>query len=662
MNKEQAYKRIIELTDILNKANYDYHTLDKPTISDYDYDKYLKELNELESLYPEFLFETSPSQKVGGEVLKEFSKVTHKYPMISLADVFNLDELDNFISKIEFKGHDFELIAELKIDGLAINLEYEKGIFKQALTRGNGKVGEDVTNNIKTIKSIPLKLNKEIDVLVRGEIYMPNKSFIKLNEERYNENKELFANPRNAAAGTIRQLDSKIVAKRNLASFIYTLVNPEKYNINTQKEALNFMESLGFVVNKNFKTVKSIKELNEAILNYDVLRKSIGYETDGVVIKVNDFHLQQEVGSTVKYPKWAVAYKFKPEQKETLLKNIIFQVGRTGVITPVAELEPVLISGSTVSRATLHNEEFIREKDLRIGDTVFIHKAGEIIPEILSVDETKPRGNKDFEMIKNCPRCNSLLQKIEDNIDWFCLNDNCSGKNISFLVHFASRNCMDISTLGEKVIFKFHQEDLLNNIIDIYELKNHYDYLINLEGFGKQSINKLLESIENSKKKPFSNLFYSLGIKNVGAKVANLIVKKFNNIDNIINAKIDDFIQIKDIGEKIGNSIIEYFSKEENLKLIEYFKNNNFNLFEEIKNLNSKFSSLTFVLTGKLENYSREDAQKLIESFGGEFSNSVSKNTSYVIVGDKPGSKFEKAQKLGIKIIDESEFIKLINE
>ena len=657
-------KRIKELTKIINQANFDYHTLDNPTISDYQYDMYLKELIELETKYPEYKQENSPTEKVGGVVLDRFNKVTHEVPMTSLANVFDGDELTQFYNRLTKELSLFELITELKIDGLAISIIYIDGKFSRAITRGDGRVGEDVTENVKTIKSLPLTLTKPVSITVRGEIYLPQKSFIRLNNERLNEGLSLFANPRNAASGTIRQLDSSVVAKRGLDAFFYTLVNYQDFNIKTQSEALDFLEELGFKVNDQHHVVNNLDQLINKIKEYDNLRKSLSYATDGVVIKINDFASQEEMGYTARHPKWATAYKFSPEMVETLLKEITYQVGRTGVITPVANFETVEVSGSNVSRATLHNEGFIKDKDIRVGDYVFIQKAGEIIPEVVSVNLDKRKDQKPFEMITNCPDCKSLISKREEDADYYCLNPNCPSRNINAIIHYASRVAVNIDTLGEKLVENLHNEGYLNSIIDIYLLKDHYDKLIELPGYGKKSIDKLLNAIENSKEAPFAKIFFGLGIKNVGAKVAQIIVDHLHNIDNIMKATHEELIEIFEIGDIIANSVIEYFKDEKSLEIIDFMKQNGFNLSQEevAKATDHYFSGKTVVLTGRLEKLTRDEAGSKITAMGGKITSSVSKNTDLVIAGEAAGSKLTRANELNIKVINEEELLELLND
>ena len=648
--------RIHELIKIINQANYDYHTLDQPNISDQAYDRYLKELVDLEYQYPEYKEKDSPTEKIGGIVLDGFNKVTHQVPMMSLSNVFNETELRQFNERIFKVTQNYSFITELKIDGLAVSLTYEKGSFVRAATRGNGLIGEDVTQNVKTIKSIPLKLNQMIDLEVRGEIFMPHLSFKRLNEERLELNEPLFANPRNAAAGTIRQLDSKVVADRHLDCFIYTLVNAKNY-VNTQQEALRFLHDLGFKVNPNSHHLHSIDELVHQISEYDHLRKKMPYDTDGVVIKVNEFYLYDMIGYTSKFPKWATAYKFQAEQVETTLKDITFQIGRTGVVTPVAELEPVLISGSMVARVTLHNEDYIHAKDIRIGDTVLVHKAGEIIPEVIEVVLSKRTFQTRFKMIETCPVCGNEIKRSEGEADHYCMNLNCPGRNINSLIHFSSRVAMDIDTLGEKVIETLHELGYLNQITDIYKLKNYRDELKELPGFADKKVDKLIEAIELSKHMSFDKLIFGLGIKHVGAKVAKSLVKHYPHIDDLVHATYEDLNQINDIGEMIAQSVVSYFSNEQNKHLIEELKQLGLNMsLEKSEHITHPFNGQTFVLTGKLSLFTRDQASDIIEKLGGKVSSSVSPKTNYVLAGEDAGSKLKKANELGINIIDEQAF------
>lgn len=654
-------KRIDELVNIINQANIDYHTKDMPTLTDFEYDRLLKELVELEHTYPQYKHVDSPTEKIGGFVLDGFEKVTHQVPMMSLSNVFDETELRAFDERINKVTSGYHYTTELKIDGLAVSLVYEAGLFKRAATRGNGVVGEDITHNVKTIKSLPLRLSEPIDIEVRGEIYMPHKSFKLANEERMNNDEALFANPRNAAAGTIRQLDSKIVAKRQLDMFVYTIVDAKEY-VSTQYEALTYLSSLGFKVNPHFKLCKHVDELIRTIDSYDHLRKTLPYDTDGVVIKVNEFNLYDLIGYTAKFPKWATAYKFQAEQVETLLKDITFQIGRTGVVTPVAELEPVFVSGTTVARATLHNEDYILAKDIRIGDFVIVHKAGEIIPEVVQVNTDKRKGQLPFTMIETCPVCGSKLERKPGEADYYCQNSECPGKNINTLIHFASRQAMDIDTLGEKVVEILHELGYLNQIVDIYNLYMFKDELKEIPGFGDKKVEKLLTAIEHSKNQTLDRLIFGLGIKHVGAKVAKLLIKQYPSMDLLMHANYDDLIQMSDIGGMIATSIVSYFSDPKNVEHIELLKQKGLNMTHEKEDVvEHAFNGKTLVLTGKLSLFSRDQASDIIEKLGGKVASSVSAKTDFVVAGEDAGSKLKKAQELGVKVIDEEAFKVMID-
>ncbi len=654
--------RIHELREQINHANYMYHTKDQPEISDFLYDQLLKELIELETKYPEYDDPSSPSKKVGGTVIDLFLKHEHKVPMMSLGNVFNQEELSDFYDRISKVVDSFSLVTELKIDGLAVSLIYEDGKLVKAATRGNGLVGEDITHNVKTIKTVPLKLKENISIEVRGEIYMSHSAFKKANEDRIEEELELFANPRNAAAGTIRQLDSKVVAKRNLSLFVYNIVDAKNY-VNTQFEALQFLDRLGFMVNPFYRLAKTLDDVLLNINYYDTLRKTLSYDTDGVVIKVNEFDLYDFIGVTAKSPKYATAYKFEAEKAETVIKGITFQVGRTGVITPVAQLEPVLISGSMVSRATLHNEDYVKGKDIRINDHVLVHKAGEIIPEVIEVILSKRTNQVPFEMIKECPVCHQKLERKENEADYYCVNSECPGKNIFSLIHFASRVAMDIDTLGEKVVETLHDQSYLQSIEDIYLLENYKNDLKELPGFGTKKVEKLLDAINQSKQQSFDRLIFGLGIKHVGAKVAKTLVKNFNTIEKLLNVTYDDLISIPDIGPEIALSVVNYFSNEANIERIHKLKALGLTLHkDEVVTKQHPFNGKTFVVTGTLDNYSREQASNMIESLGGKVSSSVSSKTDYLLAGKDAGSKLKKAKELDIYIMDENEFMVNVNE
>ena len=658
-------KRVEELTNILNDANYKYYVLDEPTITDQEYDKYLRELEELEQKYKEFARDDSPTKRVGGEVLDSFKKVTHKIPMMSLSDVFSESEVVNFDERIKKEGIRPQYVCELKIDGLSVSLLYEHGKLVRAATRGDGVVGENITHNVKTIKSVPLTLNEDIDIEVRGEIYMSKKSLEKVNLERIKNGEKPLQNARNGAAGSIRQLDSKVAAKRGLDVWIYHLPNPLDYGIHTHYEALEFMKKLGFKTNPNNRLVNNINEVLEFISEKNAERKSLPYDIDGIVIKVNNIDQQQELGFTAKYPKWATAYKFPAEEVLTRLNDIIFTVGRTGQITPNAVLDPVIVMGSTIARATLHNENYIKEKDLRIGDIVSIRKAGDVIPEVVEVKKERRTGNeKNFEMIHNCPICGTTLVKKEGQVDYFCLNEHRPTRKIECLIHFAERDAMNIDGLGEKIMEDFFNFSFIRTIPDIYLLQTHREDLTRLEGYGEKSVTKLLEAIEKSKSNSLEKLLFGLGIPHVGSKTAKIIASHYHNIDNIIKATLEDLSSINDIGEIIAKSIVDYFQKEDNKIIIERLKQYgiNMNYLGQKIIKDETFYGKTFVLTGTMTEYKRDEAKNLIENYGGKTSSSVSKKTDVVIAGAEPGSKYDKAVELGITIWSEEDFKKNIEE
>lgn len=652
-------KRMDELIKKLNQASYEYYTNDNPSITDQEYDDMMDELIKLETNNPNLVRSDSPTLKIGGEVITDFKKITHTIPMMSLGDVFNLDEIKEFDERVKKIVLNPSYICELKIDGLSVSLKYEKGKLVTAATRGDGVTGEDITHNVRTIKNVPLSLPVDIDIEVRGEIYMPKKSFLKLNEERKANGENLFANPRNAAAGSVRQLDSKIAASRNLAVFLYHLPDAKKYGINSQEEALEYMKKLTFPVNPNIKKINSIEEITDYIDHYSNVRDSLEYDIDGIVIKVNNFTDQEKLGVTAKVPKWAIAYKFPAEQVLTKLENIEFCVGRTGKITPRADLAPVRVAGSVVRSATLNNEDYIMEKDIRIGDTVSIRKAGDIIPEVVEVIKKRRNGDEmPFKMIDNCPICGSKLIRKENEAAYFCLNKNCDARKIEGLIHFVSRDAMYIEGFGERIVEDFYNYGYLKSILDFYHLKEHKEQLQELEGFGKKSIENLLEAIENSKKNSLERLIFALGIRHVGKKTASILASYYKNMDVLMNASLEDLMNITDIGDKIALSIKEYFN--DNIELINNLKSLgiNMNYIGKEKKENELVKNKTFVLTGTLEKLTRNDAKELIEQNGGNVTNSVSKKTDVVVVGLSPGSKYDKAKELGISIWDESEFIK----
>lgn len=655
--------RIKELIEIIDRCNYEYYTLDNPSLTDQEYDRYMQELISLEEKYPEYKEKYSPTTRVGGSVLDKFNKVTHQIPMLSLGNVFNEEEILRFDERVRKEAPEVEYVCELKIDGLAVSLTYENGILTRGATRGDGITGEDITENVKTVKDVPLRLKRDVSIEVRGEIYMSKSSFNKLNEEKIALGEEKFQNPRNAAAGSIRNLDSKVTAKRNLSNFIYHLPNPEDYGLATHEDALNYMKELGFTVNPNNRKVSNISELLEYINYWTVHRKELPYEIDGIVIKVNDISLQKRLGYTVKVPKWATAYKFPALEVITKLKDIICTVGRTGKITPNAILEPVRIAGSTISKATLHNEDNIINKDIRVGDFVVVRKAGDVIPEVVRpVIERRNGTEKAFVMLKECPICGSALVRKEDEADYYCVNKHCDARKIENLIHFVSRDAMNIDGMGESMIEDFYNMGYIKDVSDIYHLNQHEEELKLLEGFGNKSITNLLTAINNSKANSLEKLIYGLGIRNVGAKVAKILAFNFNNMDNLIKANLDELTHIKDIGVVIARNVVNYFNDEKNIELIDKLKkiglNMNYNsaLIKE----NDYFKGKTFVLTGTLSNITRDEATSLIEENGGKVSSSVSKLTSAVIVGEDAGSKYNKALSLNIPIWSEEEFLEYL--
>lgn len=655
--------RYNELVELITKANYEYHILDNPvTLTDAEYDNYLRELYKIEEEHPDWIREDSPTKKIGGVVLDKFIKVTHNIPMMSLADVFNEDEIREFDNRIKKEGIDPKYVCELKIDGLSVSLKYEKGILISGATRGDGVIGEDITHNVKTIKQVPLKLNKPVDIEVRGEIYMSKKTLELLNKEREENGEPLLKNCRNAAAGSVRQLDSSVAAKRNLEVWIYHLPDPEDYGIKTHHEALEFMAELGFRTNPNNRLVNSIDEVMEFIQEKNDARKELPYDIDGVVIKLDDLHDHEIMGNTIRYPKWACAYKFPAEVVQTKLNDIKFTVGRTGQVTPNAILEPVMVMGSLISKATLHNEEYCVTKDIRIGDIVRIIKAGDVIPRVESVVmDMRPANTKPFEFIKECPICGSTL--VKKDAAYYCKNDDCSKKDIEGLIHFVSRDTMNIEGFGDATLEDFYNLGYIKRISDIYHLNKYIDELKLIEGFGEKSIKNLTDAIENSKSNSLEKLLFALGIRYVGKKTAKILAKEFKNIDNLIAADFDSLNRIRDIGDVIAKSVVDYFNSEENLELIQELKNLGLNmdyLGTETEE-ETAFSGKTFVLTGTLDSITRDVAKEKIEALGGNCAGSVSKKTNVVIAGHDAGSKLTKAEELGIDIWNEEEFLEVLN-
>ena len=646
-------KRIEELVKELNKASYEYYILDDPSSSDSEYDRLFNELKELELKYPEYKLDDSPTQRVGAIVKDEFKKVEHLTPMLSLDNVFNFEELEYFDKVIKKEFSNVSYNVEPKIDGLAVSLYYEDGILKRAATRGDGYIGEDITENVKTIKTIPLSLNEKVTLEIRGEIFMSKKSFYKLNEEKRENDEKPFANPRNAAAGSVRQLDSSVTASRNLECYVYHLVNPELLGISSQYESMNKMRDLGLNVNKQVKLCKNLACVKDYINDITEKRDELYYDIDGVVVKVDDFLKQEELGYTTRFPKWATAYKFPAEEVKTKLLDIVLTVGRTGKITPNAILEPVRVAGSLVQKATLHNEGYIRDRDIKIGDYVYIRKAGDVIPEVFKVDLESRKNVKDFNMVDKCPVCSSELFKNPEDPIHYCVNINCDAKKLEAIIHFVSKGAMDIDGLGESIIKTFYEKGYIKNIVDIYDLKEKKDTLEKEEGFGTKSVEKMLLAIEESKLNSLDKVIFAIGIRYVGSKTSKILAKRFNNIDNLINATYDDFISIFEIGEKIAQSLVDYFNNDENVKIIEMLKEKGINFTYESDNVSDKFSNMTFVLTGNLKTYKRDELKDILEKNGARVSSSVSKKTDVVIYGDAAGSKLEKAKELNIELWDE---------
>ena len=652
--------RMDELIDIINEASIKYYVDDNPSITDQEYDDYYNELLKLEKKYPNLKRSDSPTLRVGGKVVDKFEKVTHESPMLSFDDIFNEDEIVLFDERIKKTCPNATYTLEPKMDGLSGSLLYEKGVLKRAATRGDGLIGENITHNVETIKSVPLRLNKELDIEVRGEIYMSKASFERCNKEKEERGENLFANPRNAAAGSVRQLDSKIAAKRNLDFMAYFIPNPDKYGIKTQGESLAFLKELGFKTNYNLNGLaKGVNDIINYIDDLGSKRHDLPFEIDGVVLKVNSLEDEAKLGFTERVPRWGIAYKFPAEEVLTTLKEIKFTVGRTGKITPNALFSPVHVAGSVISKATLHNEDYCLDKDVRVGDVISIRKAGDVIPEVVEVKKERRTGKEvPFKMIENCPMCASKL--VKEDANYFCKNDLCPARKMEGLIHFASRNTMNIDGLGERIIEDFYNMGFIKSISDIYLLSNHKEDLIELEGFGEKSVNNLLESIENSKNNSLEKVLFALGIRYVGKKTAKILAKRYKNIDNIINVNIDELTNVNDIGEIIAKSVRTYFDDPSNLKLIEDLKKLGLNFEYKNDSSDDTLSGMTFVLTGTLEKYKREELTKILEDKGAKVTSSVTKKTTGVIVGDKPGSKYDKALKLGVKIYNEEDALNII--
>lgn len=659
MEQNLAEKRVKELHNLLNQYGYEYYVLDNPSVPDAEYDALLNELISLEEQFPSLKTNDSPSQRIGGEILDMFSKVQHQRPMLSLGNAFNEADLRDFDRKVRAAiGDDFSYVCELKIDGLAISLRYENGLFEQGATRGDGTTGEDITANLKTIRSIPLRLNQPVSIEVRGEAFMPKKSFEALNKIKDENGEEPFANPRNAAAGSLRQLDPRIAASRNLDIFLYAIGDVGQTGVQSHSEGLDLLDTLGFKTNKERKKCATIEDVLQYIEGWQEKRPHLPYEIDGIVIKVDGLAHQEQLGTTAKSPRWAIAYKFPAEEVMTKLLHIELNVGRTGVVTPTAVLEPVKVAGTTVKRASLHNEDLIREKDIRLGDMVVVKKAGDIIPEVVNVLIEKRTGEEEeFLMPTHCPECNSELVRLEEEVALRCINPKCPAQIREGLIHFVSRNAMNIDGLGERVVSQLFSEKLIEDVADLYTLE--FEQLIQLERMGEKSVNNLLQAIEASKQNSLERLLFGLGIRHVGAKAAKTIAMEFKHMDSLVKASKEDLTAINEIGEKMADSIVTFFEQEEVLELITELKTYGVNmeytgpLPVATEEADSAFAGKTIVLTGKLEQLSRNEAKDQIELLGGKITGSVSKKTDLVIAGEDAGSKLTKAEQLGIEVWDE---------
>ncbi|UOR13862.1 NAD-dependent DNA ligase LigA [Halobacillus amylolyticus] len=665
MSPNEAQEVIEDLRKKLDQYNYEYHTLDNPSVLDYEYDQKMRELLDLESQFPDLVTADSPTQRVGDEPLDAFQKVQHNVAMLSLGNAFDEQELRDFDRRVrEGTGEEVTYVCELKIDGLAVSLRYEDGVLVQGATRGDGTTGEDITKNLRTIRSIPLRLRKPETIEVRGEAFMPKKSFLALNETRESNGDEPFANPRNAAAGSLRQLDPKIAAKRNLDIFLYGVGRWQDESTRAHSERLQELKKLGLKTNPEWKKCNDIDEVIDYVHSWVERRPDLDYEIDGIVIKVDRLDQQQALGFTAKSPRWATAYKFPAEEAVTKLNKIELSVGRTGVVTPTAILDPVKVAGTTVQRASLHNEDLIREKDIRIGDTVVIKKAGDIIPEVVRVltdqrsDEEEP-----YHMPEQCPACESKLVRLDEEVALRCINPNCNAQLREGLIHFVSRNAMDIEGLGEKVIAQLFKEQLIETIADLYKLEK--EELLKLERMGEKSVQNLLKAIEDSKEKSLERLLFGLGIRYVGTKAANTLAQEFETMGQLMNADEETLVQVPEIGEKMADSVARYFAKPQVIQLMEELSQLGLNMEYKGPRKNdgpedSPFKGKTVVLTGKMENYTRSEAKNIVQDLGGNVTTSISKNTDLLIAGEDAGSKYEKAEKLGVEIWNEGEFAKAL--
>lgn len=665
MANEKLQQQFDELRSQLNTWSREYYSLDKPSVPDDVYDQKYQELVKLEKAHPEMITPDSPTQRVGSQVLTGFEKIGHEIPMLSLGDVFSKEELADFVANLDQTVHQqIDYNCELKIDGLAISLVYRAGKFVQGSTRGNGQIGEDITQNLKTINAIPLELSEPVDVEVRGECYMPKTSFVELNQRQEEQGKQIFANARNAAAGSLRQLDSRITAERKLSTFIYYLMEPEKFGVTTQSEALEKMRSWGFKVNPDYRVAHNMDEIRAYIDEYQQKRASLPYDIDGIVIKANPFKVHEEVGNTVKVPRWAIAYKFPPDEQETVVHKIEWTVGRTGVVTPTAVMDPVQLAGTTVSRASLHNPDYIKEKDIRIGDTVKLFKAGDIIPEVATVVlKKRPADSQPYSIPTKCPECHAPLVHLDDEVALRCINPKCPALVKESLTHFASRNAMDIRGLGTKIIAQLYERKMVQDVADLYQL--NFEELLQLDKFKDKSANNLLTAIDNSRHNSLERLLFGLGIRHVGAKAACLIAQHFKTMDAIKKATIDEIAAIKTVGQTIAESVVTYFQNPQVNELLEELVQAGVNMDflgqseeeQAAAAAESPFNGLRVVLTGTLDHLKRADAKKWLEAHGAKVTGSVSGKTDLLIAGHDAGSKLAKAQQLNVKIINEATFM-----
>ena len=655
--------RINELIDLINYHNEKYYNQDEPEITDFEYDNLMKELIRLEEENPELKRVDSPSSRVGGKALDKFTQITHKIPMLSLSNAYSAQDLRDFDKRVrDINNNGVEYVVEFKIDGLSVGLTYNDGLFDKGATRGNGVVGEDITENLKTVKSIPLNINQDNEVVVRGEVYISKDNFENINKSQEEQGLQLFANPRNLAAGTLRQLDSKLTAKRPLDIFVFNLEYIEGMEFESHSQSLEYLHKLGFKVSPNYKVCNSIDEVIEHIEYWTKNRDSLDFDIDGMVIKVNNLKQRENMGYTAKSPRWAIAYKFPAEQKKTKLIDIIVEVGRTGTITPTAILEPVRLAGTTVSRATLHNEDYITEKDIRIGDTVLVQKAGDIIPQVVEVIKEERTGDEiEFKLPDKCPVCSEPTVRLEGEAAVKCINISCPAQIRRGIIHFVSRDAMNIDGLGESIITLLLEKELIKDVADLYYIKK--EDVVGLERMGEKSATNLINSIEKSKSNELYRLINGLGIKYIGVKGAKVLAKSFNNIDEIINADINRLINLEEFGEIMANSVVQFFREERNLNVIEKLKQagvNTENITDEDDSIEKIFEGMKIVLTGTLPTLKRNDAKEMIESRGGKATSSVSKSTTFVLAGEEAGSKLTKANELGIKVIDEEKFLELI--